>query len=584
MHVHDVAHDPRRMQEVQRIFRSYYGKVYGQYADRIPRLLRQQSEKGIRVILITAESHQGHVMAFALGFHYPDINSALLDFLVVDPTVRQRGIGGALYEALRDYVGRIGSNGLYLEARPDDPALEPDPAVRKENRARIRFYERYGARVIANTSYEQKRPERTEGEPYLVFDSLSSSGDGRRPGRDEVRAMMEKILFQKYEYPRNDRYARAIVDSVSDDPVAVQPARSKASTPRPAPSPARELLRPIKVLITKEHALHHIRERGYVERPVRVERIVAAIMSLPGIEEIAVRDHGDKPILAVHNPDFVYYLQRVCPKLAEKETVYPYVFPIRFPDRKPVDEEVQAGYYCIDTFTPLTRNAYIAARAAVDCALTGADLLREGERLVYAICRPPGHHAETRVYGGFCYFNNAAVAAQSLSAEGRIAVLDIDFHHGNGTQDIFYQRPDILTLSIHGDPSYSYPYFAGFADEHGRGSGEGFNHNYPLPENVGDDKYLETLAVAIDVIRKFVPRYLVLSLGLDIAKGDPTGAWLVTPEGFERIGDALAKLDVPTLVVQEGGYDTRVLGRNARQFLSGLQHSGVERKPAAAAS
>jgi acetoin utilization deacetylase AcuC-like enzyme len=284
-----------------------------------------------------------------------------------------------------------------------------------------------------------------------------------------------------------------------------------------------------------------------------------------------VRTHGEGPILAVHDPDFVGYLARVCAKLPPAEAIYPYVFPIRYPERKPVDEEVQAGYYCIDTFTPLMRNAYIAARAAVDAALTGAELLDEGQRLVYAVCRPPGHHAERRVYGGFCYFNNAAIAAHHLSGRGRVALLDIDFHHGNGTQDIFWHRSDVFTASIHGDPSYAYPYFAGFTDEIGDGEGTGFNLNVPLAENVEDDVYLAELDRVLWRVAEFEPRVLVLSLGLDIAKGDPTGAWRISPDGFERIGRAVGALGLPTLVVQEGGYDSRVLGRNARRFITGLQ-------------
>jgi acetoin utilization deacetylase AcuC-like enzyme len=305
---------------------------------------------------------------------------------------------------------------------------------------------------------------------------------------------------------------------------------------------------------------------------------VNSISTLPGVDIQAVRTHGEEPIIAVHAPDFVSYLRQVCSKMKEGQAVYPYVFPIRLRDRQPVDEEVRAGYYCIDTFTPLTHNAYIAARAAVDCALSGADALQRGEQLVYSICRPPGHHAESRVYGGFCYFNNAGIAAHQLSSGGRVAILDVDFHHGNGTQEIFYTRSDVLTISIHGDPSYAYPYFAGFADETGAEAGEGFNRNFPLPENIGDDAYLPVLEEALKLIEAFDPRYLVLSMGLDIAKGDPTGAWTVSPDGFERIGEAVSGLGLPTLVVQEGGYDTRVLGRNARSFIMGLQ-SGIYARP-----
>ena len=574
VHVFDADLEPRRVAEVQRIFRSYFGDVYGGYADRIPDLLRRQSELGHRTVIITAEDPRLHrVMAFAIALHYPDINATLLDFIVVDPNVRQRGIGGALYEALREYLQRLGTSGLYLEVRPDDAELEPDPTRRRENRARIRFYERYGARVIAGTTYEQKRPGRTEGEPYLIFDSL---GDVRHPTGDEVRAMMAVLLYRKYAYDRDDPYPRSIIASVPDGPVPFQPPRSAGAPARVAPR--RDVFRPLKVLVTPHHHLHHVKERGYVERPARVDRIAHTLRVLPGVEFVDVRDHGDEPILAVHDADFVHYLERVCPKLNEGEAVYPYVFPIRLRERKPVDEEVQAGYYCIDTFTPLTRNALIAAKAAANCALTGAALLRDGERLAYALCRPPGHHAERSVYGGFCYFNNAAIAAHALSAQGKVAVLDIDFHHGNGTQDIFYHRGDVLTISIHGDPSYAYPYFAGFVDERGVAAGDGCNHNFPLPEDVTDDQYLETLERALTLIETFAPKTLVVSVGLDIAKGDPTGAWSITPDGFERIGGALAGLGLPTLAVQEGGYDTRVLGRNARHFVAGLQRGIYERR------
>ena len=573
VHVFDADQDPRRLAEVQRIFRSYFGAANGGYAEKIPDLLRRPVELGHRTIIITAEDPRGGVLAFAMAFHYTDINATLLDYIVVDPVVRQRGIGGALYEALREYLGRLGTRGLYLEVRPDDPALEPDAAVRRENRARIRFYERYGARVVLGTSYEARRAGKVQGEPYIVFDAL---GKERVPTADEVRAVVDALIFRKYGYPADDPYARAVVDSVGEQPVALQPPRSRAAAAK-APT-THGVFTPCKVVVSDAHRLHHVRERGYVERPVRVDRIRHAIDALPGVEFLPVTEHGEAPILAVHDADYVQYLAKVCSKLGPDETVYPYVFPIRLRDRQPVDEAVRAGYYCIDTFTPLTHNAYIAARAAVDCVLTGADLIARGERLAYAICRPPGHHAERRVYGGFCYFSNAAIAAQALTARGRIAVLDIDFHHGNGTQDVFYDRADVLTVSIHGDPSYAYPYFAGFADERGVGAGEGFNHNFPLPEGVGDDAYLAVLAEALAVVRQFAPAALVLSVGLDIAKGDPTGAWVISPDGFERIGGAIAALGLPTLAVQEGGYDTRTIGRNARQLLVGLQRGIYERR------
>ncbi len=191
---------------------------------------------------------------------------------------------------------------------------------------------------------------------------------------------------------------------------------------------------------------------------------------------------------------------------------------------------VRAGYYCIDTFTPLNKNAYLAAKRAVDCALTAAEAILEGYRLAYALVRPPGHHAERGAFGGFCYFNSAAVAAHFLSTYGRLAILDIDYHHGNGTQEIFYERPDVLTISIHGHPRFAYPYFNGFPTERGEGSGRGYNVNYALPETVTPETYQKTLGKAIKRITRFRPRFLIIAFGLDTARGDPTGTWSLSKD------------------------------------------------------
>jgi acetoin utilization deacetylase AcuC-like enzyme len=231
---------------------------------------------------------------------------------------------------------------------------------------------------------------------------------------------------------------------------------------------------------------------------------------------------------------------------------------------------VRAGYYCIDTFTPLNRNAYVAARRAVDCALTAAKAILDGYRLAYALVRPPGHHTERRSFGGFCYLNSAAAAAQYFSAQGTVAILDIDYHHGNGQQDIFYERNDILTVSIHGRPRFTYPYFSGFEKEKGAGEGEGYNLNLPLPEKVDSKIYRHALGRAIRRIRKFHPQFLIIALGLDTAEGDPTGTWSLRQDDFFTNGQTIGLLRLPTLVVQEGGYDTRVLGINARRFFEGL--------------
>ena len=199
---------------------------------------------------------------------------------------------------------------------------------------------------------------------------------------------------------------------------------------------------------------------------------------------------------------------------------------------------------------------------------------RAGGRLAYALVRPPGHHAERATFGGFCYFNSAAVAAHHLSFSGRVAVLDIDYHHGNGTQDIFYDRGDVLTVSLHGHPRFAYPYFSGYEDERGAGPGTGFNLNVPLPESLDGAEYRKALQPVLGRIEKFAPAFLVVSLGLDVARGDPTGSWSLTARDIAENGALIGRLGLPTLVVQEGGYRTRTLGVNARNFFQGLHRGG----------
>jgi len=187
--------------------------------------------------------------------------------------------------------------------------------------------------------------------------------------------------------------------------------------------------------------------------------------------------------------------------------------------------------------------------------------------------RPPGHHAERRAFGGFCYFNNCAIVAQFMQNYGKVAILDIDYHHGNGQQDIFYRRSDVLTVSIHGHPDFAYPYFSGFAEEVGESEGEGFNLNLPLPEKVDGEKYRKALTKALRRVDAFGPDFLIVALGLDTAKADPTGTWALLAKDFDHNGRMIGELGLPVVVIQEGGYRTRTLGINARNFLAGLAAS-----------
>ena len=271
--------------------------------------------------------------------------------------------------------------------------------------------------------------------------------------------------------------------------------------------------------------------------PILASRIKTILYELERIslfKRLKIRHFSEKHIKAVHERGFVEYLKKVCANVEPGQSIYPYVFPIRNATRPPQELPIRAGYYCIDTFTPLNENAYKAATRAVDCTLTAANALLEGYRLAYALVRPPGHHAERRVFGGFCYFNSAAITAQYLSRYGKIAVLDIDYHHGNGAQDIFYERSDVLTISLHGHPRFAYPYFSGFADEVGEGEGKGYNLNIPLAEKLNGEQYREALQKALKRIQRFHPCFLIVSLGLDPAKADPTGD--LEPSGERLLG------------------------------------------------
>jgi len=367
-----------------------------------------------------------------------------------------------------------------------------------------------------------------------------------------------------------------VVDSVKDNPVRLRKPRyvRKPSIPVPRITPVDKRIR---LVINDRHGIHHVEERGYVESPVRIDAIMEELNKVDLFQRIPVRHYSEKNITAVHDYGFVEYISNVCSKLDEGTAIYPYVFPVRNRARPPKDLPIRAGYYCIDTFTPLTGNAYLAAKRAVDSAITAAKQLLQGYRIAYALIRPPGHHAEPANFGGFCYFNSSAVAANILSKYGKVAMLDIDYHHGNGQQEIFYERDDVLTISIHGHPSFAYPYFSGFRGEKGKSTGRGFNVNYPLPEIIKNEKYHQTIAEALKRIGRFKPAFIVVPLGLDTAKEDPTGTWALESYDFESIGNAIGSLRRPTLVVQEGGYDTRVLGTNALHFFKGLWSAAYSR-------
>lgn len=560
------------LRQVKDILRSRFSAVAEEEIESIGEKLRNPFKQRFRTVLFVAESLKGKVLGFAMLLHEPVLGFAFLDWIAIATGRSGGGLGGALYERVRQEAVALKVKGLFFECLPDEEAGCPNKVLLRENRARLRFYEQYGARPISNTGYELPVREGDTCMPHLVYDGLVD----RHPlKRAFARKVVQAVLERKYAGHCPPDYVAKVVKSFRDDPVRLREFRY-VKPEAVFHAIAGRTYEQIALVVNDRHDIHHVHDRGYVESPVRVASILTELDKSGLFVRVKTQPFPERHLLEVHATDFVRYLKRACNDVPEGKSLYPYVFPIRNKTRPPKEPSVLSGYYCIDTFTPINRNAYPAARRAVDCALTAAREVLHGRRLAYALVRPPGHHAEHRFFGGFCYFNNNAVAAQYLSQHGRVAILDIDYHHGNGQQDIFYRRADVLTVSLHGHPSFAYPYFSGFAEERGEGEGEGFNLNLPLSEKLDGEGYRKALALALDRIQSFNPAFLVVALGLDPAKGDPTGTWSLTARDFRVNGEAIGSLGLPTVVVQEGGYRTRTLGKNAHAFFHGLAEAVLQ--------
>jgi acetoin utilization deacetylase AcuC-like enzyme/GNAT superfamily N-acetyltransferase len=552
--------------QVQGILKSQFTGLPEKEITGLPKKLLNPLKLRFRAILFIAEKKE-QVQGFALLYHAPELNFCYLDYIATGKAPSGRGIGGALYSRVREEALLLKATGIFFECLPDTPQLSQNPVIRRQNAARLRFYERFNARPIINTAYETPLRPGGDNPPYLVFDGLDQ--DIPLP-REKAHIIVRAILERKYGKLCPQEYIDMVIASFKDDPVVLREPKYTAVRPTTRIKYGVPKDEKIVLLVNRRHSIHHVKDIGYVEAPVRINVILKELDSTDLFRKITASHFGEKRIKEIHDKNFVAYLKGVCAMMKRGKSVYPYVFPIRNAARPPKSLLVRAGYYCIDTFTPLNRNAYLAARGAVDCALTGAKIIIEGDHLAYALVRPPGHHAEKHSFGGFCYFNSVAVAAQYLSKYGKVAILDIDYHHGNGQQDIFYDRPDVFTVSIHGQPSFTYPYFSGFKTEKGVDAGQGFNLNFPLPENINGERYRETLGRALRQITRYKPDFLVVAFGLDTAAADPTGSWRLHAKDFETNGTMIGQLRLPTLVVQEGGYETNTLGINARNFFSGL--------------
>jgi acetoin utilization deacetylase AcuC-like enzyme len=310
---------------------------------------------------------------------------------------------------------------------------------------------------------------------------------------------------------------------------------------------------------------------AHPETTHRAETILAAIVSAgPAFSVRAPEAMPEAALRRAHDPRLLS-LYHAATRLEPTTTFYPSVFPKRHQTTPDPADINQAGYFCFDSGTPLTSMTWEAAAWSAACAAEAAKLVATGAPLAYALCRPPGHHAQRDLFGGYCYFNNAAIAASILKKIGRVAIVDIDFHHGNGTQAIFYQDPTVLFVSIHGDPHAFYPYFSGYESERGSGPGEGFTLNVPLPAGCDGQEYQRVLErIVLPAIRAFDPFSLIVSAGLDGYREDPIGRFALETSDFSLIGELLKSVSKPTIVVQEGGYCTEALGRNVVSLLAGL--------------
>ncbi len=316
------------------------------------------------------------------------------------------------------------------------------------------------------------------------------------------------------------------------------------------------------------------------EMPKRADIVIGRVREVGLGEVLAPEGHGRQPIDRVHDSAFVDFLAHAWDAWTAEGRDWD-ALPLNWQvrgmrgDRAPETVDGKLSYYSFDAGTPITAGTWRAVSGAVDVALTGQKLVERGERAVFSLCRPPGHHAARDYYGGYCFLNNAAIAAQAFRDGGadRVAVLDVDYHHGNGTQSIFYDRSDVLFCSLHGHPAQEFPFFLGYEDEIGDGEGEGCNRNYPLRWGTEWEPWREALEDACAQIEAFGAEALVISLGVDTFKEDPISKFKLESENYLEIGRIIEALEKPTLFVMEGGYAVEAIGVNAVNVLTGFEEA-----------
>ncbi|TRX72805.1 histone deacetylase family protein [Pseudomonas mangiferae] len=336
-------------------------------------------------------------------------------------------------------------------------------------------------------------------------------------------------------------------------------------------------------IYSDDHRLHHGQHEligGHFmpcfEKPSRADMVLERLRAVNLGDVRGPDEHGREPLRRVHTDGFLNFLEHAWADwqaTGRDHDMLPIAWPVRrLRQVEPDDIDGRLGYYSLDAGAPITAGTWRAITASANVALSGQAELAKGARGVFSLCRPPGHHAASDYIGGYCYLNNAAIAAQAMLDQGarRVAILDVDYHHGNGTQDIFYDRPDVLFTSIHGDPRFEYPYFLGHADEKGQGPGEGFNRNYPLASGSDWSVWGQALADACRLIAGYGADALVVSLGVDTFKEDPISQFKLDSPDYLRMGEVIAGLGLQTLFVMEGGYAVEEIGINAVNVLQGF--------------
>jgi acetoin utilization deacetylase AcuC-like enzyme len=339
----------------------------------------------------------------------------------------------------------------------------------------------------------------------------------------------------------------------------------------------------MKTVFSDDHRLHFPQGELYggelvtpFERPSRVEYILRELRRRRLLDLVPPEPIDMRKVHQIHDKGLLRFLETAWDEWVAagyRGEIIPTGFPARgMGQRCPDHIDGKVGYYALSMETALTAGTCEAAKSSAAVALTAQKIVSGGEMVAFALCRPPGHHAHHDLYGGYCFLNNAAIAAQSFLDDGasRVAVLDVDFHHGNGTQDIFYDRDEVLFCSLHGRPQDAFPYFLGYQDEKGRGKGEDFNLNYPMPPGTAYDAWSSALEDACRRIKRFAPDVVVVSLGVDTFEKDPISFFKLKSEDFTAYGAHIAKLGKPTLFVMEGGYAIEEIGVNTVNVLAGF--------------